>query len=88
MELIDDENLKSLGEFIPKTLKKIHFNFESVINYEESLRCFLEGYKRNSGSLKSLILKYNDRDGWFSNINNKSLVYEQFGVQITTYDVY
>ena len=81
VKLISDENLKSLGEFIPKTLKRIHFIFVTVTHFEESLRCFLEGYINNDGSLRSLVFKHNRR--WFNNNGHKSLVYKKSDIQIT-----
>src|SRR4051812_19277061 len=56
---LDDEDLKGLGRFVPKTVKRIWFKLfisEYVnINIKESLRCFLEEYvENNRGALKYL----------------------------------
>ena len=56
MILDDNKDLENLGKFIPKTLRKIDFILEVEIHYEESLKCFLEGYENNSGSLECLEL--------------------------------
>ena len=80
MVLYDDRNLKDLGKFVPKTLKRIHFKlFVSETSFKESLRSFLEGYTNinSNGALKYLELGYNR---WCD-----SIVTKQSGVQITVY---
>ena len=87
MTLDDDESLKGLGKFIPKTLKRIKFKLLNRMDFKKSLRCFLEEYMNNidcdnnNGTLKYLefelinslgLVKYDDL-----------VVTEQFGIQIT-----
>ena len=61
LTLNDDKNLKSLGGFIPKKLRRINFMLENKVDFRESLRCFLEEYHANnsaSGLLKCLEFKH------------------------------
>ena len=63
--LSDDRDLKSLGGFIPKKLRRIDFMLKNKIDFEESLRCFLEEYHaNNSGLLKCLKFKYISNEFW------------------------
>ena len=75
-----DKDLKTLGKFIPKTLKIFHLKFREMVDFKESLRCFLEGYVVcNSGSLNHLEFKHDAY--YYINLRN-GIVSEQFGIQI------
>ena len=59
VNLDDDESLKGLGKFIPKTLERIKFKLLlNSMDFKKSLRCFLEEYMNNidynNGTLKYL----------------------------------
>src|SRR5204862_5113680 len=59
VNLDDDESLKGLGKFIPKTLERIKFKLLNRMDFKKSLRCFLEEYMNNiDGDNNNGTLKY------------------------------
>ena len=78
VNLNDDESLKGLGEFIPKTLERIKFRLMKRNDSKRSSRCLLEDYVNSKGALKYLEFRYG-----FLGVQSVMSITKQFGVQIT-----
>jgi hypothetical protein len=74
-----EDDLKILGEFIPKNLQKIQLlEMDSFLFSSKTLRCFFKGCVNNEGKLKCLEVK-----GKFNFGPNYCNVAKEFGIQLT-----
>jgi hypothetical protein len=76
---LQEDDLKILGESVPKTLKRFKFRRIKSTLLKKLLTYFLQAYTNNGGILKYLELEYCNS---YENYINTS---EQFNIQITEY---